>query len=210
MGKTEKQIIAIVCGGKIQSYNWLKKNLMRSNFIIAADSGYDKCLKCEIKPDLIIGDFDSVESTVDDLIPKITFPARKDKTDFMLCLDYCKEQNYKDISVFGAWGGRADHSLGAVFALLEASKNRIYPKILTEKSEMFIVDKTCIIPKNKGYVSVFALEKAAKGVTLQGFDFPLKNAKLECCSQLGVSNKIIDEYGKIEVKNGKLLIVIQN
>ena len=37
-------------------------------FIICADSGYDKALQAGIKPDLILGDFDSLENPLPDNI----------------------------------------------------------------------------------------------------------------------------------------------
>ncbi len=205
-----KQTVAIVCGGEINNIEWLKHQLGCYNLIIAADSGYDKCVKCGITPQLIVGDFDSVSFQIPHDIKCLTFPSRKDKTDFMLCLEYCKEQQYENVTVFGAWGGRIDHSLGAIFALLEISKHNLYPKLVTENSTVFIVSNSCAIPKNNGYASIFALGEDAIGLTLKGFDYPLNNATLKSCSQLGVSNKIIDAVGEISLKQGKVLVVLQD
>ena len=205
-----KQAVAIVCGGEINNIEWLKEQLSRYQIIIAADSGYDKCIACGFTPQLIVGDLDSVTANIPNNINLLTFPSRKDKTDFMLCLEYCAEHRYDNISVFGAWGGRIDHSLGAIFSLLEISEFNIFPKLLTENSTVFIASKSCVIPRNKGYVSLFALGDKVDGLSLNGFDYPLKNATLQCCSPLGVSNKIVDSIGKITFKNGKLLVIIQD
>lgn len=205
-----KQAVAIVCGGEINNTQWLKQQLSCYRFIIAADSGYDKCIACGFTPHLIIGDLDSVTANIPNNINLLTFPSRKDKTDFMLCLEYCCQQGYNNISVFGAWGGRVDHSLGAIFSLLEISKFNIFPKLITENSTAFITSKDCAIPKNKGYVSLFALGDNVEGLSLNGFDYPLKDATLLCCSPLGVSNKIVDSVGKITFKKGNLLVIIQD
>ena len=205
-----KQAVAIVCGGEINNTEWLMRQLSCYNLIIAADSGYDKCIKCGITPQLIVGDFDSVSAHIPQDIKRLTFPSRKDKTDFMLCLEYCKEQHYENVTVFGAWGGRIDHSLGAVFALLEIAEHNLYPRLVTENSTVFVACEDCAIPKNNGYASIFALGEDAKGLTLKGFDYTLNNATLKCCSQLGVSNKIIDNVGEISLKQGKLLVVLED
>lgn len=205
-----KQAVAIVCGGEINNTEWLKQQLSCYQFIIAADSGYDKCIACGFTPQLIVGDLDSVTANIPDNINLLTFPSRKDKTDFMLCLEYCAGQGYDDISVFGAWGGRVDHSLGAIFSLLEISKFNIFPKLVTESSTAFITSKSCTITKNNGYVSLFALGDKLEGLTLKGFDYPLNDATLQCCSPLGVSNKIVSSVGEITFNKGNLLVIIQD
>ena len=43
--KGEKIKTAIVCGGVIEDVSWLKNELRNYDYIIAADSGYDYCVK---------------------------------------------------------------------------------------------------------------------------------------------------------------------
>ncbi len=206
-----KQGVAIVCGGKIENFEWFKQIIQNYNYIIAADSGYDILNRCGVVPNVIIGDFDSVTANIPSHIPCVTFPVKKDETDFMLALQYCADNGFTDLDVFGALGGRIDHSLGAIFALMEIKKEgNVSANLITQNCKAFIVNDYCEIKKNNGYVSVFALGKDALGVTLNGFEYPLNNAELKCCSSLGVSNKIIDDIGSITVDNGCLLIVIQN
>lgn len=199
---------AIVCGGEIKNIEWLKAELKKSEFIIAADSGYDYCLKADISPDILIGDFDSVEGKIDEKIAKISLPSKKDKTDFEVCLDYCIDEKINVARVFGASGGRPGHSLAAIFAALKAFKNGLEIKLVSENNEMFFANNEVEIFKDKPYISIFALEKNAV-VSLYGFEYPLESFELENCSPLGVSNEIIGEKGIIKVSSGNILVIAE-
>lgn len=209
--ETKQQIIskcAIVCGARIKNTGWLKDLLISYDFIIAADSGYDHLKKVGIQPHILIGDFDSI-SSVPENVQTIKYPSKKDATDFSLCLEYCFVNGITKVDVYGAWGNRADHSLAAVFTMQQYCYKGMDIQIIGENTTMFIVNDYCKLPKFDGYISIFALVEAAKGVTLNGFEYPLNDYTLESCSPLGVSNRIIDEYGKISVKDGSLLVVIE-
>lgn len=205
-----KQNVAIVCGGEISDFVWFKEQMKKYSYIIAADSGYDKLVACSLKPDIVIGDFDSTSLDIPTELPRITYPIKKDKTDFMLALDYCGENGIFKADVYGALGGRIDHSLGAIFSVCEAIKQNVSATLITENCTAFVVNNYCEITRPKGPVSLFALETDAYGVTLRGFEYPLDNAILSCCSQLGVSNRIINDVGKISIENGTILVIIQN
>lgn len=205
-----KQNVAIVCGGDITDFVWFKEQLQNYDYIIAADSGYDKLAKCGVVPNVAIGDFDSAVLDIPRNVLKFTYPAKKDETDFMLALKFCAENNYLKVDVFGALGGRIDHSLGAIFACLEIKQIKVDVTLITEKSKAFIVNDYCKVEAVNGYVSVFALGGDASGVTLKGFEYPLNNSLLKGCTQIGVSNKLVDKVGEISVKNGNLLVIIQN
>ena len=205
----EEKVVAIVCGGEINNLNWLKEQLNSCNFIIAADSGFDWCCKCNILPDVVIGDLDSVNTTINQDVEVIKFPSKKDKTDFSLCLDYCLNNGYKTVNVFGAIGGRVDHTLGAILSALEAFNFGLNVVIETESSSLFFVSNSITLNKTDSYVSVFAIGGDAEGVTLEGFEYPLTNYSLKCTSPLGVSNHIVANSAKISVKSGDLLVIVQ-
>ena len=57
-------------------------------------------------------------------------------------------------------------------------------------------------------VSLFALDGAAHGITLEGFYYSLQNGTLYPFDPMGTSNYITAPQGKVTVKKGTLLIVI--
>ena len=56
--------------------------------VLAADGGYRHCQTAGITPDLLLGDFDSLESERPNDLPTHTFPVEKDDTDTMLAIRY--------------------------------------------------------------------------------------------------------------------------
>ena len=56
-------------------------------------------------------------------------------------------------------------------------------------------------------MSVLPVKGDAKGVTLEGMKYPLKDADIPCFSSLGVSNEIKEDVAKILVKQGVLLVI---
>jgi len=56
-------------------------------------------------------------------------------------------------------------------------------------------------------VSVFCLGADARGVTIEGLDYPLENGILSAGFPLGVSNEYAGDEAVVTVKDGALLIV---
>jgi thiamine pyrophosphokinase len=61
--------------------------------------------------------------------------------------------------------------------------------------------------KSNETLSVFAWEKDAKGVTLQGVQYPLKKAVLTTRFPLGAGNHILKSQATVTVEDGALLVV---
>ncbi len=206
--KRKVKSVAVVCGGEIRDLQFLNKSLENFDCIIAADSGYDYLASLGIKPNVVIGDFDSVRNNLPEKTEIIKLPKIKDKTDFEETLKYCLSNEISDVTVFGAWGGRPGHSLAAIFAAHNYFLKGLNIRLITERSEMFFVKNKAIINKEMPYVSIFALKNAAK-ITLEGFKYPLEDYILDNCSPLGVSNEIIGESGLISLKSGDVLVVAE-
>ena len=105
-------------GGKAPVYNLVKKEFEDAEIIIAADSGFDSAREMGIKPDIIIGDMDSIvnekllnEYSSDKILK---FPKDKDETDTELGIKYLMDNNYDEIIIIGGGGGRMDHFLAIV------------------------------------------------------------------------------------------------
>lgn len=103
--------------------------------IIAADGGARHCLNLGIRPDLIIGDMDSIdpdtESTYSGIV-KIPFRREKDKTDSEYAIIEALKFNYSHMTIFGGIGGRIDHTIGNLWlaAVFLLASSRIRQKIV--------------------------------------------------------------------------------
>ncbi len=182
----------------------------KEDYVIAADKGLDNLKKIGIKPDVIIGDFDSLGFVPSGENIK-RLPVEKDDTDVGFAVNYAFELGYKEFVIYGAIGGLLDHTVANL--QLSAYISGKGGKSVFVGDNVFvtsITNDTLKISNGKGRLSVFALSDKAEGVFLSGLKYPLENAVIENTFPIGVSNEFTDKSAKITVKNGTLLIVSQS
>ena len=180
----------------------------KGDFVIAADSGLISLKRLSFKPDIIIGDFDSLGYTPSGEVIKL--PVRKDKTDVGYAADYALERGFKNFYVYGAFGGKEDHTVAnlQICAAVAAAGGRMY--LFGEKQTAVAIKDAAVEIMSGGRVSVFAFGGKASGVTIKGFSYELENAELDPLFPLGVSNSLAAKSGEVSVKNGTLLIIYDN
>ena len=178
------------------------------DFVIAADGGYDKALSLGLKPDVFIGDMDSVRSKVGE-IEKIRLQVEKDFTDTEAAIEKAIELGFEEIDVIGATGTRFDHSFANACLLKKYVSENVKIRILDSHNEIFAINRECVVKGRKGEtVSLLPLDSKVFGVTLKGFYYPLEDADVKLGTTLTVSNIITDDIAKIEIKEGVLLVII--
>ena len=161
--------------------------------ILAADSGYKKALALDIVPDLLVGDFDSMDKPED--LPEGTqmyvSPCEKDDTDTMLACSLAVEKGCTSLLILGGTGGRADHGLSNIL-YLESLRNRGVDALLTDGENRIRVlrDDTVSLPDRGGYFSVMSLSDTCT-VTLTGCKYPLTDALLRREMPYAVSNEVL-------------------
>ncbi|MEG2081302.1 MAG: thiamine diphosphokinase [Oscillospiraceae bacterium] len=201
-----KNRCVIVAAGELDNLDLLKNNILNTDFIIAADGGYKKCINIGLIPDLIVGDFDSSK------VPKIKteiikLNPIKDSTDTENALLIGAEKGFKDFTIFGATGGRFDHTFANIALISSAIEKNINCTIIDDHHKIyFLKNETHKIKNENKYISIFAYGGDCV-VSLNGFFYPLNSYTLSANSALGTSNEITADYGEITVHKGKLLII---
>ncbi|MFH1391676.1 MAG: thiamine diphosphokinase [Candidatus Diapherotrites archaeon] len=199
----------IICNGSVNTKH-LYSHISKNDFIVCADGGANKLLKTKFKPNLIIGDMDSISKNALKKfkgVEMIRFPHEKDKVDLELALDYCIENNFKEIIIMGALGSRADMTLINVFILTQVPKN-VKAKIIHENQEIYLIPKKLFIqgvPHET--ISLFPLKGDVSGLTLKGFKYELENYNLRFGTGVGISNEFKKKKVSITFKDGTLLCI---
>lgn len=109
---------AIISGGAFSPL----ENIEKAAFVIACDQGLAYAQRCKVKPDLLVGDFDSYQGKIPDGVPRLELPAEKDDTDTMAAVRCAVDEGWKRIALYCAFGGRLDHLLGNLQAAAFAEK----------------------------------------------------------------------------------------
>lgn len=207
MGNINKRCVII--GGGDCTVDILKSNISPDDFVICADSGFDIADEAEICVDLLIGDFDSIKF-IPENVDKITLPVEKDVTDCLAAYNEGVKLGFKSFLLFGGTGGRFEHTFANISLMANASKSGIALEIIDNKHIFRSITNSTIkiAKKDNQQISVFAYGGKALGVTLKGFHYTLDDYSLDPFNgALSTSNDIIDDYGKISVKNGTIIIV---
>ena len=178
------------------------------DLVIAADAGYQLCKRLGIEPDLLIGDFDSMERPAD-AKTVITLPVEKDDTDTVAAARLALERGCKEIYIYGGTGGRLDHTLANLQLLLlirrRGAKGWLYDDRFlwtVAENEAVTIHRTA----EWGILSLFPMDGPARGITLRGVQYPLTDAALSPDFPLGVSNHILEDTAQVICTDGVLAV----
>lgn len=199
----------------------LKKQLELNDndLCIAADGGLDYLIEMGLTPDLVLGDMDSLEHGERVISPHADFrikklPVEKDDTDMLAAVKEGLAAGYQQFELYGALGGRLDHTFANVQCLLyllnRGAKGRIVGDDVTlmlirDEKITFWAGDTAAGKR----VSVFAFGGDAHGVSEKGLKYLLDNVTVKLEFPVGVSNEFTGEDAEIEVKNGMLLLCVE-
>ncbi|MFK7892431.1 MAG: thiamine diphosphokinase [Granulosicoccus sp.] len=185
-----------------------------SDRCVAVDGGVEHCLAAGMTPHLLIGDLDSVHpSTLADRrlleVPRQVYPTDKDASDLELALQVLEDWQPRKVSLLGVSGGRTDHML--FNWLLPLSRNwRFHMDILDSSVHAYVVtaERNLHVSAVPGQLlSVLALTDCT-GVCLDGVEYPLAGATLQCGSTIGLSNRLTDDAFALTIDTGKLLTML--
>ena len=175
--------------------------------VIAADGGLTHTDALGITPQVVLGDFDSLGYTP---AGANVFPVEKDDTDAMLAVRKGLELGCDRFLLYGSLDGpRLDHTV-ANFQTLQFLADRGATGYLIGKDHIVTVVKNGEITfpaTATGIVSVFCMGADAKGVTIEGLQYPLENGALSAGFPLGVSNHFVRTASRIAVEEGSLLVI---
>lgn len=178
----------------------------KNDVMIAADGGYDILTGTKIIPDILLGDFDSIEK-IPDHKEIIKHPTEKDDTDTFLAYKLGFEKGYRNFVIFGGIGGRIDHTIANIRTLSDIAENGGRGFLIGNNVILTVVKEKIAFPETlSGYISVFSNEKDTL-LTEKGLKYTVENLPLSPSTTLGTSNEFVGERAEISVKNGSLLVV---
>lgn len=198
----------IIGGADISRYERVRTYLREDDFYICCDSGLRHRAGLGIVPDLIVGDFDSHDDPHLN-IETITLPCEKDDTDTVFAVKEALARGFQDFLLLGVIGGRLDHTLGNVSILMMLDSQGKRAVALDDFSEIQVVSAEPVQISNQyAYFSLLNITGVAKGITIKGAKYPLKDAEITCEYQYGVSNEVLPGMtAEVSVKTGRLLLL---
>ena len=213
----------LVLGGDIKDAALFGLRLCEADTVIAADSGVRHLLRLGYMPEQVFGDLDSL--TADEVARlksggcKLTVsPAEKNDTDGSFVIKEALGNGFEVIRIWGALGGRPDHSYANIMLLQLATQpeySRIYSQAGKEPPEVVIEDGGVKIflarsgqrleGKKGEYVSIFALTPEVTGFEQTGLKYQPEGGRFTSAFPLGVSNEFVQDEAWISWSEGLVL-----
>lgn len=209
--------VIIVSGGKPPSNELLKKEISDCDYLICADSGANFLYENNICPQLLVGDFDSINQNVLNFFKKNSkckiekFPKQKNDTDSELAVYRAIELGADEITLLGFTGTRIDHLLGNLGLLYICLEKGVKATLKDDNNKIFLTNKPIKIYGNKDDLfSIQAYCNVVKSLSIKGGKYPLDNYDLILGDSRTISNEFLNNEVELNFSSGNLLVILPN
>ncbi len=222
--------LVIVGGGSRPEPLMLKEACSQAEVVLAADRGGQWLLECGIVPDVLLGDFDSIDAGALASLQGnghtrwVRHRTDKDQTDMELCVEEALQMGVDSVQIFGATGTRMDHSLANLLLLHPFVKAGVEAWIIDRHNRVRMAGvltsagEECAktagpfqvrLQGIKGFkVSLIALSPVVTDVTTVGLLYDMRGRNLPFGSTLAVSNEFKEERAEVRFNDGLMLLLL--
>lgn len=201
----------LICANGVWPNESVWKPLMnQANVIVACDGALVQCLNQGVRPDIVIGDMDSVDLALQSNLGNATewiVIEDQENSDLAKAFEHAAKNAAASVDVIGVEGGELGHQIAAYFALLKAPPHStLYigtSMIKCANNQSITIDSIEI----GSSISLFAFERSS-GVTLVGCSWPLNDEVLDPGTR-GLNNKASSSSIQLDVSKGAVLICIE-
>lgn len=201
----------IICAAPNTDLAFIKSQIKDDDYIICADGGLEYARKLGVKPNLVVGDFDSYKGEIAEITEKkIALDTHKDETDTLCCINEGIKFGCDTFLLLSALGGRFDHSFANMSLLQYIADKNCKGYIKTENETVTMLKHGVYTFENlKGKtfsLFPFACDKAV--VSYKNTEYPLENAEVLSSTAVGISNIFTDSKSEITIHSGYALLFI--
>lgn len=197
----------IIANGTLPSPRVIRILAAKADLIVCADGGANGARKLGIRPDVILGDFDSISRSTRQYFRTVplVFIEDQNSTDMEKAIDFCIKRRIKSVDVVGATGGRIDHTTGNLGCFKKFGK-KIDLRFIDVIGVLTRIDRVVRLSTTIGEkLSLIPLERCS-GVSTRHLKYPLRKAVLELGVREGISNEATASTVEVSVKRGTLLL----
>lgn len=205
----------IIANGEPPTADDIGRWLRTGDTLVCADGGARAALAYRLRPQRVIGDFDSLS---DDELRALAqagavlerHPTHKDETDLELALRYAATSGSDEIIILGALGGRLDQTVANVMLLAMPILAGRRTLIAAGEEQTFLIPAGAPFPlfgQRGDVVSLIPFGGDAHGIRTDGLEYPLCDESLLFGPARGVSNVMLGNRATVFLREGRLLCV---
>ena len=204
--------VGIFTGGAVHSGLAVTTVLSQLDKVVVADSGAGLAVALKKMPDVVIGDFDSIDEETVGFLKKrktefVRFPKEKDASDTELAVDFAVKNGATKITILGGIAGdRIDHILANILLITHYD----VPIFFVDADSILWFtkgpEKEIITGKSGDLLSLIPLSQI-EGIETSGLQYPLHNESLVLGKSRGVSNVFVRKEVEIKWISGQLFII---
>jgi thiamine pyrophosphokinase len=178
--------------------------------IIALDGAAKKLRRLNISPQVVLGDFDSLNQDEIETFAKhsLIVPANdQNLTDLVKAIRYCDNEGATSITIICASGGQLDHHEGAMRALrTEYKKNRLILLHTDQQTVRFAKDETVTLQGRIGdRCGIIAFPQGS--FSSMGLRYDVKNMLLTFGFSDSTCNSLVQDKAVVTVSGEALLVM---
>jgi thiamine pyrophosphokinase len=184
------------------------KSLARGKTRIAVDGGLNFFIRSGVRPDVIVGDFDSLRRDPHKMFPTarvLRFPSEKDKTDTQLAVEYAVAGGADAIDIVQPFLGEADHFAGnlMLLAALVSLRNKrgIRFRVMNPAYEIVFLNSgtRTIVGKKGETISVVPLSATIR-LTCSGTRYSARRLLVRRGETVGLRNQMTAARATVTVE----------
>jgi thiamine pyrophosphokinase len=206
---------AVFLDGEYEEPAYYRGWAAAADLVVAADGGARFLMEQGVTPDLVVGDFDSLDAARAERLAAagvelVRHPVRKDLTDGELAVDEARRRGAGELVLAGGLGA-LDHTLGHLAILRRLAEAGVPARLVAPQLTVRVLVAPAEVSLDAAAgtrVSVAPLGGDAT-VTLEGLDYPLAAGTLPADACLGLGNAVgADGAARIEVQRGTVALLV--
>ncbi|BEP29461.1 thiamine diphosphokinase [Helicovermis profundi] len=209
----------IVANGVIGNYLSVSKKIsnymdVKNAFVISVDGGIFHMDKLGLIPNIILGDFDSINDD-ESIFEKysgadvIRYNSKKDFTDTELAIRKALDLGAEKLYLVGCTGERLDHTLANIFLLdfIENSGGKGYIIDSNNRIECLSSNKINLKFQENEFLSIIPISTYIEKIEISGMKYDLSKKNIKFGSTLMISNEKASKTPYLNVYGGKVLVI---
>lgn len=206
-------IALVLAGGPLRADARLRRLAARAGIVVAADGGLRHAADLDVRPDLLVGDLDSVQDEDVERWPDLAVERHstdKDALDLELAIDAALREGASRVWVMGAFGGRFDQTLATALIAARWAEEGLDIALLDGIHDAYPLPSGRRFDEALPEGTVFSLLaiSARARVDVEGAAYTLRDADLPRGLGLGLSN-VARGGPAVTVREGLVLLIVE-